>query len=98
LDKTLQFSNCAHGQLSPTIMRNTLRHFSAEYEAHIHGTCEALRCEGLTRFRVVDQSDPRLADAAAICPTGAVQSNEAGYRIDDALCIRCGACTDLAPR
>jgi NADH:ubiquinone oxidoreductase subunit F (NADH-binding) len=57
---SLQFSNCAHGQLSPTIMRNTLRHFDAEYVAHLAhdgqpGQCEALRCAGLTRFRVTNQ-------------------------------------------
>ena len=95
---TLQFSNCAHGQLSPTIMRNTLRHFEAEYNAHLHGTCEALRCPGLARFRITDQSDPRLVEAQAICPTGAIVG-EAGNRIvEDSACIRCGACTDVAPR
>ncbi|MSQ42541.1 MAG: hypothetical protein EXR65_05860, partial [Dehalococcoidia bacterium] len=100
---SLQFSNCAHGQLSPTIMRNTLRHFHAEYEAHLpHGAqagqCAALRCAGLTRFRVVDQSDPRLAEAQAICPTGAIGGAPGARAVNDAACIRCGACTDLAPR
>jgi len=99
LGNTLLYSNCVHGQASPTIMRNTLRFFESEYEAHVHdGTCEALRCGGLTVYRVVDQSDPRLPEAAAICPTGAIQSDDGGYRVDDALCIRCGACTDVAPR
>jgi NADH:ubiquinone oxidoreductase subunit F (NADH-binding) len=96
--ETLQFSNCAHGQLSPTIMRNTLRHFQAEYDAHIAGNCEALRCAGLTRFRVVDQSDPRLADAQTICPTEAIVGGPGERRVLDERCIRCGACTDLAPR
>ncbi len=107
LGGSLQYSNCVHGQASPTIMRNTLRFFAAEYEAHVRdGRCEALRCAGLVRFRVADQSDPRLADAAAICPTEAVlqdvpsegMDGAAGYRIDDAACIRCGACAELAPR
>ena len=100
---SLQFSNCAHGQLSPTIMRNTLRHFDAEYVAHLPhdgqpGTCASLRCAGLTRFRIADQSDPRLAEAQAICPTGAITGAAGARRVDDAACIRCGACTDLAPR
>ena len=97
---TLQYSNCVHGQASPTIMRNTLRFFEEEYAAHVEGErCATLRCAGLTRYHVVDQSDPQLAAAQAICPTGAIHSSTSGdYSLDDAACIRCGACTDLAPR
>ncbi len=96
---TLQYSNCVHGQASPTIMRNTLRFFSDEYEAHVHnGTCEALRCTGFSRYRVVDQTDPRLPRAQAICPTEAITEDAEGYRILDERCIRCGACEELAPR
>ena len=96
---TLQYSNCVHGQASPTIMRNTLRFFSDEYEAHVSGgKCEALRCSGYARYRVVDQSDPRLPRAQAICPTEAIVQDAEGYRILDERCIRCGACEELAPR
>lgn len=96
---SLLYSNCVHGQASPTIMRNTLRFFEAEYNAHVSGhRCDALRCAGMTRLRVVDQSDPHLSEAQAICPTGAVKGEPGGYDIDDVLCIRCGACTDVAPR
>ena len=69
-----------------------------KYAEHVAGRCEALVCAGLTRFRITDQSDPRLADAQAICPTGAVVGNPGNRSIDDAACIRCGACMDLAPR
>ncbi len=96
---SLLYSNCVHGQASPTIMRNTLRFFEGEYNAHVSGHhCDALRCAGMTRLRVVDQSDPHLGEAQAICPTGAVKGEPGAYEIDDALCIRCGACTDVAPR
>ena len=96
----LRYSNCVHGTASPTIMRNTLDLFRDEYEAHIDGAgCEALRCVGFTRFRVVDPSDPRLAAAQAICPTDAIERDEdGGYRVVDGACIRCGACADIAPR
>ena len=102
----LQYSNCVHGSASPTIMRNTLSLFTEEYEAHVeHGRCDTLRCTGLIRYRVVDAADPRLEQAQAICPTGAIvrDAAEAGgsdgaYRVDDAVCVRCGACTDVAPR
>ena len=96
---SLLYSNCVHGQASPTIMRNTLRFFDAEYEAHVsEHRCEALRCAGLTRFRVADQSDPHLGEAQAICPTAAITGEPGAYEVDDRLCIRCGACTDVAPR
>ena len=105
LGEALQYSNCVHGSASPTIMRNTLRFFDQEYRAHVDGDgCTALRCAGLTRFRVVDPTDPALAAALAICPTGAIERDEAsaegagGYRVVDARCVRCGACTELAPR
>ncbi|MEZ4554368.1 MAG: NADH-ubiquinone oxidoreductase-F iron-sulfur binding region domain-containing protein [Dehalococcoidia bacterium] len=96
---SLAYSNCVHGQASPTIMRNTLRLFEGEYEAHVAGhRCDALRCAGMTRFRVVDQSDPNLPAARDICPTGAIKGEPGAFEVDDAQCVRCGACTDLAPR
>ena len=105
LGEALQYSNCVHGSASPTIMRNTLRFFDREYRAHVDGDgCQALRCAGLTRFRVVDPTDPALAAALAICPTGAIERDDpsaagaGGYRVVDARCVRCGACTELAPR
>jgi NADH:ubiquinone oxidoreductase subunit F (NADH-binding) len=99
LGNTLMYSNCVHGQASPTIMRNTLRLFSDEYEAHVHeGRCEAERCAGLTRYRVADQSDPRLPQAQAICPTGAIEAADGTFSVRDEACVRCGACLELAPR
>ena len=97
--QTLQYSNCVHGQASPTIMRNTLRFFEDEYREHVDGKhCAAVRCAGLTRVRVVDQRDPQLPAAQAICPTSAIRGSAGSYSVDDATCIRCGACLDLAPR
>jgi NADH:ubiquinone oxidoreductase subunit F (NADH-binding) len=100
LGDTLRYSNCVHGQASPTIMRNTLALFEQEYEAHVAGEqCEALRCTGFIRYAVVDQDDPALPAALEICPSGAVRRDGDGsYHIDDRSCVRCGACTDVAPR
>ena len=98
VDRTLQFSNCVHGQFSPKIVRNTLRFFSDEYDRHSSDrACDALECEGLIRFRITNQHDPRLADAQEICPTAAITGTPGNRVLDDAACIRCGACTDLAP-
>jgi len=97
--QTLQYSNCVHGQASPTIMRNTLRFFEDEYREHVaDGRCAAARCSGLIRVRIADQRDPQLPAAQAICPTAAIHGAAGNYSVDDAACIRCGACIDLAPQ
>ena len=95
---TLAQSNCAHGQLSPNVLKNTFAHFEDDYEAHVAGRCEALVCAGLVRYTVVDQSDPALAAAAAICPVAAITGEPGEYAIDGERCIRCDACRELAPR
>ena len=98
IDRTLQFSNCVHGQFSPKIVRNTLRFFSDEYDRHSAGrACDALECEGLIRFRIINQHDAQMAEAQAICPVGAITGTPGARNLDEATCIRCGACTDVAP-
>ncbi len=95
LDVSFQFSNCFHGTLSPTIMRNTLQYFRDEYNAHLFDhRCPAQVCEGLIRYVVVGNS-PALAEAAAICPDHIAAS---GRQPDsDGRCARGGACHDAAP-
>jgi NADH-quinone oxidoreductase subunit F len=97
LDASMQYSNCFHGSLSPTIMRNTLRFFREEYDAHaVEHRCPAKVCAGLIRYRVANQS-PAVAEAADICPTAAIVQDNGAWRIDDAKCIRCNACKEHAP-
>jgi len=98
LDASMQYSNCFHGTLSPTIMRNTLEHFRDEYDAHaVEHRCPTKVCAGLIRYRIARQS-PAIADAAEICPVGAIVQDAAlAWQVDDATCIRCNACRDVAP-
>ncbi len=95
LDASMQFSNCFHGTLSPTLARNTLQHFREEYEAHLYQhRCPAKVCEGLIKYVVVGSS-PALAEAARICPDHIAAS---GPQPDtDGRCSRGGACRDVAP-
>jgi NADH:ubiquinone oxidoreductase subunit F (NADH-binding) len=96
LDASMQYSNCFHGTLSPTIMRNTLRFFREEYDVHaVEHRCPAQVCAGLIRYRVARQS-PAVAEAAEICPTRAIVQDNGTWAIDDAKCIRCDACKELA--
>ncbi len=94
---SFQNSNCFHGQLSPTIMNNTLQYFREEYDAHtLQHRCPAKICPDLIRYRVASQT-PAVAEAASICPTNAIAQSGGRWRIDDAKCIRCNACRDIAP-
>ena len=97
LDKSFQYSNCFHGTLSPVIMRNTLQYFRDEYDAHaLEHCCPAKVCPELIRYTVVNQT-PAVASAAPICPTNAIVQEQGRWLIDDAKCIRCDACREIAP-
>jgi NADH-quinone oxidoreductase subunit F len=97
LAASMQFSNCFHGTLSPTIMNNTLQHFRDEYEIHAtQHRCPAKVCPGLIRYRITGNSSD-VAQGAAICPTGAIAQANGAWEIADAKCIRCNACRDVAP-
>ncbi len=97
LDATMQYSNCFHGTLSPTMTRNMLQHFREEYDAHAFGhRCPAKVCPELIRYTVTQQS-ATVAEAAALCPVGAIAQQGGAWSIDDAACIRCNACREHAP-
>lgn len=97
LGDSMQNSNCLHGSLSPVIMRHTLAHFQDEYDAHANDhRCPAKVCSALIRYRIVRQSQA-VGDAAPICPTEAIVQRDGGWVIDDARCIRCNACKEIAP-
>jgi Fe-S-cluster-containing hydrogenase component 2 len=97
LGASLQYSNCLHGPLSPVIILNTLEHFRDEWDEHaLRFRCPAQVCEGLIRYRIVNQT-AAVAEAAPICPTAAIAQDGGQWRIDDAKCIRCDACREIAP-
>jgi len=76
---------------------NTIEAFLDEYQEHIERKrCPAKVCRGLIRYEIVGESDG-LPEAAAICPTAAIVQRDDRYVIDQALCIKCDACRELAP-
>ncbi len=98
IDDTLQQSNCVHGQFSPKIARNLLQHFREDYEAlALERRDPTLTVPAMTTFRVANSRDPKVEEAVAICPVDAFRDDRGSRTIDDDACIRCGACTDLAP-
>ncbi|MCC7363435.1 MAG: NADH-quinone oxidoreductase subunit F [Dehalococcoidia bacterium] len=98
LIQTLVWSNCLHGQFTMTTVKTSLKEFRDEWVEHIvDKRCRAGVCEGLIQYRVRSQTASGLEEAAAICPTGAVQQERGQWFIDDGLCIRCGACKEQSP-
>lgn len=98
LVKTLVWSNCLHGQFAMTGVKLALRYFREEFESVIRDKYDPSHSlPGLIEYRVRTQGDPSLPEAADICPTGAIVEENGQYRIEDGLCIRCGACREVAP-
>ena len=97
LGQALQWSNCVHGSASPTIMLKSAEYFREEIDEHIvHKRCPALVCRDLIRYEIEGESE-QLPEAAAICPTEAIVQDGDSWRIDQARCIKCDACRELAP-
>ena len=99
LGEALQYSNCIHGSASPTIMLRSTEFFREEIDAHINEQrCPAQVCRDLIRYEIDgDSSSDKLPEAAAICPTDAVVQGDETWSIDQAKCIKCNACKDVAP-
>ena len=100
IGNTLLYSNCVHGQASPTIMKNTISHFAEDYEnCVINKKCsgDVCSCPGLTKLIIVNQFDEKLEQAMNICPTEMIKKVNGKYTIEMKDCIRCGACLELAP-
>ena len=97
--KTLVWSNCQHGQLSPTAIKTALRFFRGELETLIREKRDPTRSlPGFIRYTVRSQTDAALAAAVAICPTAAIVEDARGqWQVEDALCVLCGACKEVAP-
>jgi NADH:ubiquinone oxidoreductase subunit F (NADH-binding)/Pyruvate/2-oxoacid:ferredoxin oxidoreductase delta subunit/(2Fe-2S) ferredoxin len=87
-------SLCGLGQSAPNPVLSTLRHFRAEYEAHIYERrCPAGVCRDLIVYRIDPARCRGCALCAAKCPAGAIlgTAKSLHYVIPDK-CVGCGAC------
>ncbi len=88
-------SLCALGQLAPSPVLSTLRHFEEEYRAHIEeARCPAGKCRALITYEIVAELCPGCMVCGRNCPNQAI-SGEKGqpHVIDPELCDRCGLCS-----
>jgi len=87
-------SLCGLGKTAPSPVLSTLRHFRAEYEAHVfQKRCPTGRCKALARPEIVAARCKGCTACARKCPVGAIQGEaKKPHRIDPDKCIKCGAC------
>jgi NADH:ubiquinone oxidoreductase subunit F (NADH-binding)/Pyruvate/2-oxoacid:ferredoxin oxidoreductase delta subunit len=90
-------SLCGLGQTAPNPVLSTLRHFRAEYEAHVYEKrCPAKVCRGLITYEI----DPEICTGCMVCarncPAGAISGEKQGpHAINPELCTRCGLCLQV---
>jgi len=87
-------SLCGLGKTAPSPVLSTLRHFRAEYEAHVHGkTCPAGECKALARPEINPALCKGCTACVKKCPVNAITGErKQPHSINASLCIKCGVC------
>lgn len=92
-----QGSLCGLGQTAPNPVLSTLRHFRAEYEAHLQGRCPAGRCVKLIKYKVNDRCIG-CTRCAQVCPVDAIAIRpHERHVIDLEKCVQCDVCRVACP-
>jgi NADH-quinone oxidoreductase subunit F len=92
-------SLCGLGQNAPNPVLTMLRYFRDEYEAHIKDkSCPALVCKELTAYYI----EPEKCVGCLLCKNNCSVNAISGeskkiHVIDQARCVKCGACFDICP-
>jgi NADH:ubiquinone oxidoreductase subunit F (NADH-binding)/Pyruvate/2-oxoacid:ferredoxin oxidoreductase delta subunit len=90
-------SLCGLGRTAPNPVLSTLRHFRAEYEAHLAGRCPAHACKALIRYEITDDCIG-CTRCAQHCGERAIEARPyQRHKIDAGKCVRCGVCRQACP-
>ncbi|HEY3312902.1 MAG TPA: NADH-quinone oxidoreductase subunit NuoF [Anaerolineales bacterium] len=90
-------SLCGLGQGAPSPVISMLKHFRAEYEAHIYEKkCPAKVCKALIRYEIQAPACTGCTVCARNCPVEAISGERRlAHLIDVDKCIRCGICVQV---
>ncbi|MGB0714742.1 MAG: NADH-ubiquinone oxidoreductase-F iron-sulfur binding region domain-containing protein [Phycisphaerae bacterium] len=97
-DLVMTSSLCGLGMTAPNPVLSTIRHFRAEYDAHIHDhRCPAGVCRKLLTFTIEREACTGCSLCARNCPVEVIHKydDEKKYWIDTDPCIHCGQCFDV---
>jgi Na+-translocating ferredoxin:NAD+ oxidoreductase RNF subunit RnfB len=90
-------SLCGLGRTAPNPVLSTLHHFRQEYEAHLAGSCPALKCRALITYQIGELC-MGCTKCAQACPVAAIDVNPYQLHvIQQDKCTRCDACRQVCP-
>ncbi len=94
-----QGSLCGLGQTAPNPVLSTLRYFRDEYEAHIADrSCPARVCKNLITYFIEPDKCIGCLLCRKNCPVDAIAGERKKLHVvDQAACIKCGACFNVCP-
>jgi NADH:ubiquinone oxidoreductase subunit F (NADH-binding)/(2Fe-2S) ferredoxin/Pyruvate/2-oxoacid:ferredoxin oxidoreductase delta subunit len=98
-DTVRSTSLCGLGQTAPNPVLTTLRYFRSEYVAHIaEKSCPARVCQDLVAYYIEPGTCVGCLLCKQNCPVNAIRGErKKTHVIDQALCVKCGACFDICP-
>ena len=93
-DTIKRASLCGLGQASPNPVLSTIKHFRAEYEAHIkEKRCPAGVCAALVMYAIDPAKCVGCGACKRKCPVNCIAGKpKEAHVIDPAACIKCGSC------
>lgn len=87
---------CGLGKSAAFPVVSTIKHFRAEYEAHVlEKRCPAKVCQKLKKIYIEETLCRGCSKCSRICPVGAISGKiKEPFIIDPNKCIKCGACIE----
>lgn len=92
-------SLCALGTSAPYPVRSAIKHFRAEFDAHIREKrCPSLACMNLLHYAIDAERCNGCSLCRKNCPAEAIHGEpKKPHTIDQVACVKCGACLTLCP-